>query len=109
MQVTVLDKVWSDHNLILLHCKKSNFGPIPFKNFHSWFDRNDFDDVVKEAWQNFSVANMSLHEKLRGLKDQLKLWYSRTKETEYSRQKSILASLRILEEKIDAGCANEND
>ncbi|PWA70897.1 RNA-directed DNA polymerase, eukaryota, Reverse transcriptase zinc-binding domain protein [Artemisia annua] len=109
MQVTVLDKVWSDHNPILLHCKKSDFGPIPFRIFHSWFDRNDFDDVVKEAWQNFSVANMSLHDKLRGLKDQLKLWYSRTKEIDYSRKKSILTSLKILEEKIDAGCANEND
>ncbi|GJZ58751.1 RNA-directed DNA polymerase, eukaryota, reverse transcriptase zinc-binding domain protein [Tanacetum coccineum] len=47
MQVTVLEKVWSDHNPILLHCSKTDFGPIPFKLFHSWFNRFDFDDTVK--------------------------------------------------------------
>ncbi|PWA79807.1 RNA-directed DNA polymerase, eukaryota [Artemisia annua] len=31
VQVTILDRLWSDHNPILLHCKKSDFGSIPFK------------------------------------------------------------------------------
>ncbi|GKB45483.1 putative RNA-directed DNA polymerase, eukaryota, reverse transcriptase zinc-binding domain protein [Tanacetum coccineum] len=54
LQVTVLEKVWSDHNPILLHCTKADFGSIPFKVFNSWFDRTDFDDVVKEAWSGLS-------------------------------------------------------
>ena len=57
MQVTVLEKVWSDHNPILLHCTNSDFGLTPFKLFRSWFDRNDFDDIVKEAWSGFSNAD----------------------------------------------------
>ncbi|GKB17044.1 RNA-directed DNA polymerase, eukaryota, reverse transcriptase zinc-binding domain protein [Tanacetum coccineum] len=65
MQVTILDRVWSDHNPILLHCHKNDFGPIPFKVYHSWFERSDFDDIVKEAWNNLSandeVTFLSLH------------------------------------------------
>ncbi|GJZ38825.1 putative RNA-directed DNA polymerase, eukaryota, reverse transcriptase zinc-binding domain protein [Tanacetum coccineum] len=56
LQATVLDKVWSDHNPILLHCKYSDFGPIPFKLFHSWFDRKGFDDTVKEVWNSNSTG-----------------------------------------------------
>jgi hypothetical protein len=31
LKATVLDKLWSDHNPILLHVDKTDFGPIPFK------------------------------------------------------------------------------
>ncbi|GKD36592.1 hypothetical protein Tco_1252101 [Tanacetum coccineum] len=74
MEVTVLDIVWSDHNPILLHCKKSDFGPIPFKLFHSWFSTQDFDDTIKAAWNdalNTNVSpNLALHEKAKSLKSQ---------------------------------------
>ncbi|GJZ50112.1 RNA-directed DNA polymerase, eukaryota, reverse transcriptase zinc-binding domain protein [Tanacetum coccineum] len=53
--VTVLDRVWSDHNPILLHCQKNDFGPTPFKVYHSWFERCDFDNVVKETWNSFAA------------------------------------------------------
>ncbi|GJT89350.1 RNA-directed DNA polymerase, eukaryota, reverse transcriptase zinc-binding domain protein [Tanacetum coccineum] len=113
LQATVLDKLWSDHNPILLHCKFFDFGPTPFKLFHSWFDRNGFDDVVKEAWNSYSYEGngsiLTFHKKLRGLKSHLKLWYSRTKESEQSTKRNILLSLRTLEEKIDAGCVNDED
>ncbi|GJZ29665.1 RNA-directed DNA polymerase, eukaryota, reverse transcriptase zinc-binding domain protein [Tanacetum coccineum] len=82
LQVTVLEKVWLDHNLILLHCMKSDFGPIPFKIFHSWFDRNDFDDVVKEAWSCLSNADEGPLLSLNG---------------------------KVKDEKIDAGMASEEE
>lgn len=90
LQVVALDRVWSDHNPILLHSMKYDFGPIPFKVFHSWFDRIDFDDVVKEKWDAItsdeSGHTKPLHTKLKDLKIQLKLWYSHTKEVERSRK-----------------------
>ncbi|GJY03260.1 hypothetical protein Tco_0361412 [Tanacetum coccineum] len=83
------------------------------KLFHSWFDRIGFDDVVKEAWNNFSLevhgSSMSFHDKLRGLKSRLKLWYSHTKDSEHNRKLNTLHSLRLLDEKIDAGQANDKD
>ncbi|GJX42890.1 RNA-directed DNA polymerase, eukaryota, reverse transcriptase zinc-binding domain protein [Tanacetum coccineum] len=94
MQVTVLDKVWSDHNPILLHSKNSDFGQTLFKLFHSWFDRIGFDDVVKEAWNYFSFevhgSIVTFHDKFSGLQTHLKLWYSRTKDSEHSRKQKGL-------------------
>ncbi|GJW80214.1 RNA-directed DNA polymerase, eukaryota, reverse transcriptase zinc-binding domain protein [Tanacetum coccineum] len=113
MQVTILERVWSDHNPILLHCHKNDFGPIPFKVYHSWFERSDFDDIVKEAWNNLSandeVTFLSLHAKVKGLKSSLKLWISRTRESEVSRKESTLDLLRSLDEKIGARQASEED
>ncbi|GJV44754.1 RNA-directed DNA polymerase, eukaryota, reverse transcriptase zinc-binding domain protein [Tanacetum coccineum] len=43
--VTAIDRLWSDHNLILLHVSKSDFGPTPFKLFYSCLLRDSFDEV----------------------------------------------------------------
>nr|GEW29064.1 RNA-directed DNA polymerase, eukaryota, reverse transcriptase zinc-binding domain protein [Tanacetum cinerariifolium] len=46
---TVLDHGWSDHNPILLHVQKSNYGPVPFKFFHSQLQRLGFDDLIHKS------------------------------------------------------------
>ncbi|GJZ42065.1 hypothetical protein Tco_0588951 [Tanacetum coccineum] len=111
--VSILNKMWSNHNPILLYCKKVDFGPISFKGFHSWFERKDFDDIVKESWVKLSLGEDDslrwLHDKLKGLKQYLKHWYSRVKDSEHSRKKEILLSLIYLKEKIDVGCAIDED
>nr|GEX01483.1 hypothetical protein [Tanacetum cinerariifolium] len=82
--VVALDRLWSDHNLILLHCKRNDFGPIPFKIFHSWFDRIDFEDTVKEDWAAISCVDS---------------------EVELREKNGILATLRDLDKIIDDGIA----
>ncbi|GJT40557.1 RNA-directed DNA polymerase, eukaryota, reverse transcriptase zinc-binding domain protein [Tanacetum coccineum] len=113
LQIVALDKLWSDHNPILLHSKKHDFGPTPFKIFHSWFERLDFEDIVKEKWAvitgKLSGSTKTLHSKLKDLKSHLKVWFAHTKEVELSRRKSIVAELRSLEQKIDDGQATEDD
>ncbi|GJS57131.1 RNA-directed DNA polymerase, eukaryota, reverse transcriptase zinc-binding domain protein [Tanacetum coccineum] len=52
VQVTVFDRVWTDHNLILLH-------------------------LLGQICQLMKGSTKSLHDKLKGLKVQLELWYSR--------------------------------
>ncbi|GJV14199.1 RNA-directed DNA polymerase, eukaryota, reverse transcriptase zinc-binding domain protein [Tanacetum coccineum] len=103
LQVVALDRVWSDHNPILLHSKNHDFGPTPFKVFHSWFNRPEFKAFVKDRWavitDEDSEFSKPLHIKLKDLKSHLKLWYSHTKETEFSRKASLLATLRDLEKK----------
>ncbi|PWA83892.1 RNA-directed DNA polymerase, eukaryota, Reverse transcriptase zinc-binding domain protein [Artemisia annua] len=111
--VTILDKLWSDHNPILLHCKKIDFGPTPFRIFHSWFDRPGFEDVVKAAWVNLSREDVgaisTFHTKLKGLKLHLKQWHSQIKSSECSRKRDITDSLRTIEDLIDAGNATDED
>nr|GEV89190.1 hypothetical protein [Tanacetum cinerariifolium] len=71
------------------------------------------DLPLGEVWNSFSTEvheyEMSFPDKLRGLKSQLKAWYSCTKESEYNLKKNILMSLRSLDAKIDAGCASDED
>ncbi|GJS30054.1 RNA-directed DNA polymerase, eukaryota, reverse transcriptase zinc-binding domain protein [Tanacetum coccineum] len=48
VRVTAIDPLWPNHNLILLHVSKSNFGPTPFKLFYSWLLRDSFDESIEE-------------------------------------------------------------
>ncbi|PWA42689.1 RNA-directed DNA polymerase, eukaryota, Reverse transcriptase zinc-binding domain protein [Artemisia annua] len=99
--------------LLDLPMGEDRFGTIPFKIFHSWFGRKDFDCVIKEAWANVSIGedglSKSLHEKLKGLKYHLRQWYSQVKVSEGCRKKEILVSLETIEEKIDAGSAIDEE
>ncbi|GKB58560.1 hypothetical protein Tco_0914746, partial [Tanacetum coccineum] len=52
VRVTAIDHLWSDHNYILLHVSKSDFGLNPFKLFHSWLLHDSFDKVIKTELPN---------------------------------------------------------
>ncbi|GKA96830.1 hypothetical protein Tco_0818925 [Tanacetum coccineum] len=79
-QVTALDRLWSDHIPILFHYNKSDFGLIPFKIYHSWFLRSDFDDLIK-----LELANLGHNS--NGIKE-------------------LACQLKGIEEKIEAGIAS---
>ena len=46
----VLEKKILDHCPVLLleHCV--DYGPTPFRVFHSWFEMAGFDDIVRDSW-----------------------------------------------------------
>ncbi|GJY06769.1 hypothetical protein Tco_0373823 [Tanacetum coccineum] len=69
VRITALDRLWSDHNPILLHIDKTDFGPTPFKLYNSWLLRDDFDNLIKEEWELLD-SNLKCHEKFRRLKAQ---------------------------------------
>ncbi|GJS75510.1 RNA-directed DNA polymerase, eukaryota, reverse transcriptase zinc-binding domain protein [Tanacetum coccineum] len=48
VRITALDRLWSDHNPILLHIDKTDFGPSLFKLYNSWLLRDGFDNLIKE-------------------------------------------------------------
>nr|GEY45253.1 RNA-directed DNA polymerase, eukaryota [Tanacetum cinerariifolium] len=49
-----LDRHLSDHRPILLREVHLDFGPIPFRFYHSWFDFVGFDDIIQAVWRSFS-------------------------------------------------------
>nr|GEU71583.1 RNA-directed DNA polymerase, eukaryota [Tanacetum cinerariifolium] len=49
IKITAIDRMWSDHSPILLHVKKPNFGPSPFKFYNMWLNRDGFDDLIKST------------------------------------------------------------
>ncbi|GJT97366.1 RNA-directed DNA polymerase, eukaryota, reverse transcriptase zinc-binding domain protein [Tanacetum coccineum] len=68
IRITALDRIWSDHNPILLHVDKIDFGPSPFKLYNSWLLRDGFDDLIKSEWDSLDSNNsgfpIKCHEKL---------------------------------------------
>nr|GEX04653.1 RNA-directed DNA polymerase, eukaryota, reverse transcriptase zinc-binding domain protein [Tanacetum cinerariifolium] len=86
LKAIVLDRVWSDHSPILLHTLKTDYGPIPFKIFHSWFNQKDIDVVINQTFidssQNTSRPTVYFHDKLKFIKYRLKAWNSESKKNE---------------------------
>nr|GFB54327.1 RNA-directed DNA polymerase, eukaryota [Tanacetum cinerariifolium] len=52
-----LDRYLSDHRPILLHEVNMDFGPTPFRFYHSWFNYVGFDDMIKSAWSFFAHSD----------------------------------------------------
>nr|GEX94194.1 RNA-directed DNA polymerase, eukaryota [Tanacetum cinerariifolium] len=72
----ILTRHLSDHRPIILKECDIDYGPIPFKMFHSWFDIDSFDQMVKDAWQNEVVVDLNemrkeIQEKLHNLDKQI--------------------------------------
>nr|GEY22331.1 Gag-Pol polyprotein [Tanacetum cinerariifolium] len=57
IKVMAIDRMWSDHSLILLHIKKADFGPSPFKFYNTWLNRYGFDDIIKSMWASMDTSN----------------------------------------------------
>ncbi|PWA70273.1 reverse transcriptase domain, Reverse transcriptase zinc-binding domain protein [Artemisia annua] len=79
MTAVALGRTISDHHPILLRRFTADYGPIPFKIYHSWFQGEGFDNVVSEFWSNgyyrrSSSSLINFKNKLQGLKGAIKVW-----------------------------------
>nr|GFB07555.1 RNA-directed DNA polymerase, eukaryota [Tanacetum cinerariifolium] len=85
--ITAIDRLWSDHNPILLHIFKSDFGPTSLKLFRSWLLRDSFDEVIKMELPKLEEhkfgKKLLSHEKFRLLKARTKQWHSETKTSDH--------------------------
>ncbi|GJW31640.1 RNA-directed DNA polymerase, eukaryota [Tanacetum coccineum] len=70
-----LDRFLSDHRPILLRESKYDYGPIPFRFFHYWFEVDGFVKLVEETWNEAqgytSNAILNLMKKLKFLKKKI--------------------------------------
>nr|GEX65776.1 RNA-directed DNA polymerase, eukaryota [Tanacetum cinerariifolium] len=91
IHITALDRIWSDHNPILLHVDKIDFGPSPFKLYNSWLLRDGFDDLIKTEWDSLDSNNFEFSIKCHEKKD------------------AALEELSSIKKKIDKGSASPSD
>ncbi|GJU13270.1 RNA-directed DNA polymerase, eukaryota [Tanacetum coccineum] len=74
-----LDRHLSDHRPILLREVNTDFGPTPFRFYHSWFSLDGFDDMVEQAWLSFSHSDSNgmirFKKKLQDLKLIIRRWF----------------------------------
>lgn len=67
----------SDHCPIWIKPNRTNWGPKSFKCFSYWYGHPDFVPFVLSFWSNVSIQGKKVYrlkEKLRRLKDKLKVW-----------------------------------
>ncbi|GKA84791.1 RNA-directed DNA polymerase, eukaryota, reverse transcriptase zinc-binding domain protein, partial [Tanacetum coccineum] len=113
IRITALDRIWSDHNPILLHVDKIDFGPSPFKLYNSWLLRDGFDDLIKSEWDSLDSNNsgfpIKCHEKFCILKAKIRQWNNNNKTIQRNRKAVALEELSSIEKKIDEGLASPSD
>nr|GEU90645.1 RNA-directed DNA polymerase, eukaryota [Tanacetum cinerariifolium] len=73
-----LDCHLSDHRPILLLDIPTDFGPILFRFFHSWFNYEGFDEMVEQTWRSFTHSDKNgmirFKKKLQDLKAIIRQW-----------------------------------
>ncbi|GJQ96353.1 RNA-directed DNA polymerase, eukaryota, reverse transcriptase zinc-binding domain protein [Tanacetum coccineum] len=109
-KATELERSKSDHSHILLHVEKTDYSPYPFKFFHSWLIRPDFDSMMKEVLADLSISSVTgtrLKDRLKLLKVKIKEWFQASKQWEESHGQRIRNRLNDLDQKLDMNVATD--
>ncbi|GKF22123.1 hypothetical protein Tco_0074445 [Tanacetum coccineum] len=73
-----LDRHLSDHRPILLREVTIDYGPTPFRFFHSWLYMEGFKDMVKMEWTSMKIPNanslVKFKLKLQQLEKAIRTW-----------------------------------
>ncbi|GKA08064.1 RNA-directed DNA polymerase, eukaryota, partial [Tanacetum coccineum] len=101
------DRFLSDHRPILLHEICLDYGPIPFRFFHHWFDIIGFDSFMSEAWKEIKIqeynAMLKLAKKLKILKENIRSWVKDKKEKVHVLKNSLKKKLVDIDSVLDKG------
>nr|GEV14119.1 RNA-directed DNA polymerase, eukaryota [Tanacetum cinerariifolium] len=73
-----LDRHLSDHRPIILKESSVDYGPTPFRIYHSWFSYEGFDALVSQAWKSFDYNDSNklicFKKKLQDVKKIIRPW-----------------------------------
>nr|GFC31323.1 RNA-directed DNA polymerase, eukaryota [Tanacetum cinerariifolium] len=98
---TSLDRFLSDHRPIIMREALYDYGPIPFKFFHYWFELDGFDKLVEQTWLEANVNDQNSYSKfmnkIKYLKEKIRIWVRLHKESLNSRKSIFKAELADLD------------
>ncbi|GJX72550.1 hypothetical protein Tco_0309721 [Tanacetum coccineum] len=107
-----LDRHLSDHRPILLYEVKLDFGLIPFRFFHSWFNFDGFDAMVEQTWRSLSYSDnnrmVRFKKKLQDLKKSIQIWINEKKLVILSSKQSIVKELGNIDKDLDQGRVSDS-
>nr|GEW84647.1 RNA-directed DNA polymerase, eukaryota, reverse transcriptase zinc-binding domain protein [Tanacetum cinerariifolium] len=110
---TSSDRFLSDHQPIIMQEAHYDYGPIPFKFFHYWFELDGFDKLVEHTWLEANVNDQNSYSKfmnkLKYLKEKIRIWARLYKESLNSRKIILKAELADLDGVIDKGEGSDAD
>ncbi|GKC25623.1 RNA-directed DNA polymerase, eukaryota [Tanacetum coccineum] len=99
------------HRPILLRETSIDYGPSPFRFFHSWFTMEGFDSFAENTWNSFNIGEANglirLKKKLQFLKIAIKAWTKEAKMKSNEKKFIIQQNLLELDKIIDQGRSNE--
>ncbi|GJV14856.1 RNA-directed DNA polymerase, eukaryota [Tanacetum coccineum] len=103
----------SDHRPILLREVHTDFGPIPFRFYHSWFSLDGFDDMVEHAWNSFSHSDANgmirFKKKLQDLKIIIRRWV-KDKKLQMSGVRSFIKNeLGVIDKDLNRGVVSDTN
>ncbi|GJT69646.1 RNA-directed DNA polymerase, eukaryota [Tanacetum coccineum] len=111
LSAVCLDRDLSDHRPIILNEIHSDFGPTPFRTYHSWFKYDGFDSLVEQAWfsLNHKDSNMLIRfkKKLQDLKKLIRVWIRDTNRYHGGIKNGIITDLADIDKQLDGGEASE--
>nr|GEU98229.1 RNA-directed DNA polymerase, eukaryota [Tanacetum cinerariifolium] len=100
-----LDKHLSDHHPILLRELVSDYGPIPFRIYHSWFSLDGFDKMVTSTWNSFNLEDgngmIRFKNKIQMLKNVIHLWVADFKKNQSARTCELKVKLSDIDKFLD--------
>ncbi|GJW88208.1 RNA-directed DNA polymerase, eukaryota, partial [Tanacetum coccineum] len=106
-----LDRNLSDHRPIIMRENVVDYGPSPFRFFHSWFNKDGFDKIVEDAWKNSAIVETNkislLKKKLQALKSMIKTWCKEDKKSSNEYRFSMQSRLTELDKLFDKGKSND--
>ena len=97
----ILDRNFSDHCPVLLNSKNVDWGPKPFKILDCWLKDKSLGNIVNECWtqtQQRGWGGFMLKEKIKRLKQRLKLWNKEQFGDTFKKVQDIEAKLNKLED-----------
>ena len=95
-----LDSNFSDHCSVLLRSKCIDWGPKPFRILDCWLLDKSFKSIVKECWtanHQRGWGGYVLKEKIKKLKERLKIWNREQYGDTFQKYKKIEKELNNLE------------
>nr|GEV98967.1 nucleotide-binding alpha-beta plait domain-containing protein [Tanacetum cinerariifolium] len=108
-----LDRFLFDHRPILLRESIYDYGPIPFKFYHYWFEIDGFDKLMKDSWNEIHVVDNNAYvrfmKKLKLLKERIKAWNSSYRELTNCRKNTLKTELINLDSVLDRGEGIDTD
>nr|GEY93407.1 RNA-directed DNA polymerase, eukaryota [Tanacetum cinerariifolium] len=72
-----LDRYLSDHRPILMYEVYYDYGPVPLRFFHYWFEVDSFDKVIEDSWKDAPIiesnALVRMMKKVKYLKEKIQV------------------------------------
>nr|GEZ50634.1 RNA-directed DNA polymerase, eukaryota, reverse transcriptase zinc-binding domain protein [Tanacetum cinerariifolium] len=107
-----LDRYLSDHRPILMREVYYDYGPVPFRFFHYWFEVDGFDKFIEDSWKDALIIKSNdlvrMMKKLKYLKEKIRMWNKLSKEKSHKSKRSLLAELADCDAIIDKGEGENN-